>query len=289
MTGFGQGAAESSNVRVTATLRAVNHRFLDLVVRSREAYRGVEPQIRERLGQELHRGRIEATIDVETLAPRTVDVSIDDAVVDAVIQAADTLAARGAIEGRPTFGDLVRLGEGVRFEPRPQAWEDADQQALREALDMALEQLVEARTIEGGKLAAVLEERLTTLEAVRARCEVLAAAGPNAAAENLRDRIAELMGDVKFDEDRLVQEIALLADRSDVREELDRLQSHIEHFRGLVAKPGAVGKRLDFLTQEVFRELNTIGSKCRDAEMTRQVLDGKTCCEQIREQVQNVE
>ena len=137
-------------------------------------------------------------------------------------------------------------------------------------------------------MRAALEPRLVELggvvEALARRRDTVRAA----TAEALRERIVELAGDV-VDESRLAQEVAHLVDRSDGAEELDRLGLHLEHFQEVMDAVGSIGKRLDFLSQEIFRELNTVGSKCRDAEMVQRVLDGKVLCEQLREQVQNVE
>jgi uncharacterized protein (TIGR00255 family) len=152
---------------------------------------------------------------------------------------------------------------------------------------------VAGRESEGARLARLLEERLGELAAVADDLGRLAGEARREQATALRARVEELLraapGGPALDPGRLEQELALLAERSDVAEELDRLAAHVEHFRELVAGGGPVGKRLDFLSQEVLRELNTAGSKCRHAPMTRRVLDGKVLCEQLREQVQNVE
>jgi uncharacterized protein (TIGR00255 family) len=135
----------------------------------------------------------------------------------------------------------------------------------------------------------VMEDKLAGVEDAVRRLDALRGPVREEMAAAFRRRVAELLGGQAVDETRVAQEIALLVDRSDVSEEIDRLRSHVEHFRAVMKEGAAAGKRLDFLTQEVFRELNTLGAKCRNAEMTRAVLDAKVLCEQIREQVQNVE
>ncbi|RMH15828.1 MAG: YicC family protein [Acidobacteria bacterium] len=289
MTGFGQGTASDERQRITVTLRGVNHRFLDLHLRLREEHRALEPVLRQRLRQRLRRGRLEVQVEVELLAERPVDVELDERLAHALGELSSRLLSRGLIAAGPTFGDLLRLPELVRLKTEPLSWEEADLATVELATDRALDQLLEARATEGAKLAAVIEDRLDALEVLLDELTSAAAGWPAAAGEALRQRVEALLGELSVDPARLAQEVALLVDRSDVREELDRLRSHLEHFRGLMAKSGAVGKRLDFLSQEIFRELNTIGAKCRNADMTRLVLAGKGCCEQIREQVQNVE
>jgi uncharacterized protein (TIGR00255 family) len=143
--------------------------------------------------------------------------------------------------------------------------------------------------MEGANLAAVMEERTRALGVIVARLDTLRAPVREELGSALRRRVEELLGGQNLDEVRVAQEVALLVDRSDVSEEIDRLRSHLDHFRSILRDAGPAGKRLDFLTQEIFRELNTLGAKCRNAEMTRAVLDAKVLCEQIREQVQNVE
>lgn len=289
MTGFGQAAEEGDHFRAQVTLRAVNHRFFDLVFRLREEQRELEAELRALFAAELERGRVEASIELEPVLTRPVEVKIDEALVRALHAACHDLGARGLLTAELRFGDLLRLPEVVQVRSEPPQWSDGDRRAVLGAARRALAQLVAARELEGGKLAAILAGRLAELETLRARLAARAVVQPAELAEALRRRIAELLAAAVPDENRLAQEVALLVDKSDVREELDRLRSHVEHFRALLESAGSSGKRLDFLAQEIFRELNTVGAKCRDAEMTRWVLDGKVCCEQLREQVQNVE
>lgn len=288
MTGFGQASGESERFRVTVTLRGVNHRFLDLALRLRDDLRPLEPALRELLSSRLHRGRVEVSVEVSSLTAREVEVSIDSQVAEAVKAMSDDLASRGVISGSLELRDLLRLPEVVKLEVRDPDWTAADREALLGVAAEALEQMVAARVVEGQKLSAVLAERLTGLAELASQltCRWQGMAGE--LAESLRQRISQLI-DEALDEDRLAQEVAHLVDRSDVSEELDRLQSHVEHFRSVMTADGSLGKRLDFLTQEIFRELNTLGAKCRDSEMTRRVLDAKVLCEQLREQVQNIE
>lgn len=293
MTGYGQGAAESSRVRVSVALRGFNHRYLDLVWKLRDDLRDSEPFLRELFTAVLYRGRVEAAVEVEMLSESPVEVVVDERLIDEIQALEGKLSERGVVRGELTFGELVRLPEVVRFRPKKTVWDDDDRDVLRQAAEAALAQLVKAREVEGEKLSAILRARLDALAQIVARLEERRAAAVGETLEALRRRITELLdgepAGERLDDDRLAQEAAILIDKSDVAEELDRLVTHGEHFRAIMGRPGSVGKRLDFLAQEILRELNTVGAKCRDGEMTRDLLEGKSICEQIREQVQNVE
>lgn len=289
MTGFGQASAESPRFRFQVTLRAVNHRFLDVALRLKDEYRAVEAPLRELLAGRLERGRIDATVEVEPIAAAAVEASIDARTVAALHAACHTLAEQGLIAAELTFGDLLRLPQVVRIEASGPAWSEEDQGILLDTVGRALDQVTAARLAEGEKLAAALDQRLAALDRVVAELTERAAGQSEAIAATLRRRLDELLAGAAIDEQRLAQEVAFLAERSDVGEELDRLRSHLDHFRNWAGNDGGVGKRLDFLAQEILRELNTVASKCRDGEMTHRVLEGKALCEQLREQVQNVE
>jgi uncharacterized protein (TIGR00255 family) len=248
MTGYGEASGENARRGITVSVRAVNHRFFDLQLRIGDELRASEAALRDAIGREVARGRVEARVEIRPVAERKAAVQVNMGVV-----------------------------------------REEDEELLLAVVREAVAQLVASREKEGASLIAILEEKLRALEDVVARLDTLRASVREEIAAVLRRRLAELLAGQPVDEARLAQEVALLVDRSDVSEEIDRLRSHVEHFRAVCRESGAAGKRLDFLTQEVFRELNTLGAKCRNAEMTRAVLDAKVLCEQIREQVQNVE
>ena len=289
MTGFGQAAGENEGLRVNVSLRGVNHRFLDLSLRPRDDWRAFESDVRDVLAARLHRGRVEVGVEIEYLAARPVDLRFDEAAVEALAAGYRRLSEHEWIAGGLSFGDLLRLPDVLRLESRDPEWPDADRELLLSVVSDALEQLLAARRLEGDSLKQALEQRLDGLETITAALRTRAAEMPAEIAATLETRIRELTDSPDLDPNRLAQEVALLVDRSDVSEEIDRLGAHLEHYRTILEQTGSLGKRLDFLTQEVFRELNTIGTKCRDTKMTRQVLDGKVLCEQLREQIQNVE
>lgn len=289
MTGFGQGQGENGRYAVAVTLRSVNGKFLDLVLRLRDEYRAAEAPLRELLSAALARGRVEAGLEIRPLTAGRAVVEVRQEIVRALHQATAPLIAEGLVSSGLTLGELLRVPEAVAIRPAELDWQPADLELVLSVAGLALAELVSARAHEGAKLRAALLERLEALEAIAGRLEPLVPAAQQEAAEALRRRLAALLGAVPVDEQRLAQEVAVAADRADVSEELDRLRLHLQHFREVMDQPGALGKRLDFLVQEIFRELNTLGAKCRHPEVTRLLLDGKTLGEQLREQVQNVE
>jgi uncharacterized protein (TIGR00255 family) len=289
MTGYGEASGENARHGITVSLRAVNHRFLDLQLRIGDELRGSEAALRDVIAREIARGRLEARVEVRPVAERKATVQVNMGVIREAHAAVHQLAEAGMVERGLAAGDLLRLPEAFRVDLAEGDWTEEDEDLLLAVTRQSMAQLVAGREKEGASLAAILDEKLRGLEEAVSRLDALRGPVREEIVAVLRRRLAELLGGQALDEARLAQEVALLADRSDVSEEIDRLRSHVEHFRAVTREAGATGKRLDFLTQEVFRELNTLGAKCRNAEMTRAVLDAKVLCEQIREQVQNVE
>ena len=299
MTGFGRAAGESPRHRVRVTLRSRNHRYLDLALRLRDEQRASEPALRELLASRLDRGRVEVTVDVEPLGSPPVELAVDRGALHELTRILDGLVEEEILERGLTAGDLLRLPQIVHIEEAERHWGQEDEALLLEVAGRALGEVVAGRETEGAKLTVALEERLDGLEEATRELEELAPVAREEAAQALQRRLEALLGGTgeedrrpgseRLDPERLAQEVAILAERSDVGEELDRLRVHLEHFREVMAAGGPAGKRLDFLTQEILRELNTLGSKGRNAAVTRVVVDAKVLCEQLREQVQNVE
>ncbi|HEY3568981.1 MAG TPA: YicC/YloC family endoribonuclease [Thermoanaerobaculia bacterium] len=289
MTGYGEASGENARHGITVSLRAVNHRFLDLQLRIGEELRGSEAALRDVIGKEASRGRVEARVELRPIAERKATVQVNMSVIREAHVAVHQLVENGLIERGFSAGDLMRLPEAFRVDLGVEEWTPEDEELLLRVAREAVAQLVASREKEGASLGVVMEEKLRGVEEAVRRLDALRGPVREEMAASFKRRLAELLGGQPLDETRIAQEVALLVDRSDVSEEIDRLRSHVEHFRAVMRESAAAGKRLDFLTQEVFRELNTLGAKCRNAEMTRAVLDAKVLCEQIREQVQNVE
>ena len=288
MTGFGSASHASERYRVTVDARSVNHRGLDVAMRLREPLRRSEKPLRDLVRSRLDRGRVELFVEVESLAEVAAEVEVDEALARAVIGALADLQQEGLVD-RPTAGDLMRVPGVVRVRGTERDWTDDDEALLLEVAAAALDQLVGARRTEGDEIAAGLRR---DLEGLRSAAELLAARREDVVADYrsaLEERLAEIVTAAAVDPVRLEMEVALLVEKSDVTEEIDRLQAHLTTLREILGGESPAGKRLDFVLQEVLRELNTVGSKSRDLEISRAVVDGRLLCEQMREQVQNVE
>jgi uncharacterized protein (TIGR00255 family) len=291
MTGFSRAAGENDRLRAEVTIRTVNHRHLDITVKVPDDLREHEGEVRKLVAERLTRGRAEVRIDVIPLNGDQPASEVDEAVVESLRAKIDELAGKGLISSELSFRDLLKIPGAVRTSSHSVELQSADIDLLRETVDKALRGVVTARQTEGRNLQVALEEMCDQLIAVVSSVETSWQEATADLPATIRARIAEaLQGDLAVDETRLAQEVAILAERGDVREEVDRLRSHLEHLRGLIGEEGrAVGKRLDFLAQEIFRELSTLAAKFRDPVGVQRVIDGKLVCEQIREQVQNIE
>lgn len=290
MTGFGRGASTGAGFAVYVDLKTVNNRFLDVHLRAPAELSAVEPQIKRRIGERLARGRV----DVSVALDRTSEIAyeVNRPLLDGYLSALRSLTQDYGVAGEPDINVLARL-PGV-LQPKRDAVTDEMTDGVLRALDGALEELERMRAQEGAALAAALGSHLDEVER---RLPVIEAAAPQQI-ENSRARLARRIEEltarttgtpVEIDAGRLAQEIAYLAERSDIAEELARLRSHLAQFRENLDAAGEIGKRLDFLTQELNREANTVLSKSTDAGVKEAALAIKAEVEKIREQVQNVE
>lgn len=289
MTGFGQALLSGEGLRVAVSVRSVNHRNLDIVVRLPEELRPLEPRIRECLAAELRRGRVEARVEVTDLGERPCRVDVARGAVAELRRAAEELGAEGLADRELRFADLLRLPEVVRLSFEPHAWGDDEHELVLNAVAGARDQALAARRAEGARLAELIAGFLDELGRLVEEVERRRPEARQRLEEAFRRRLDELLDGPPPSEERLAQEVALMVDRSDVQEELDRLRGHLEHGRELLGSGEPVGRRLEFLSQELLREINTLGSKSRDLPLLRSVLDAKSVCDRLREQVQNVE
>ncbi|MDE2335451.1 MAG: YicC family protein [Rhodospirillales bacterium] len=288
MTGFGRADGTAGGHGFVWELRSVNGRGLDLRLRLPPGCDALEPALREAAGQ-LKRGNVSATLTLVREAEAK--VAIDNAALDQALAAATALAARIAGAPPPRAEALLAL-PGVMRAGREEFDPAADETAaasLREGFATALAALLAARLAEGARLAEVVGRLLDEIAALRERAEAEAADQPRLHRERLAESLRQLLGATPpVAEERLAQEIALLATRSDVREELDRLAAHLAAARALLAEGEAIGRKLDFLVQEFLREANTLCSKSASAALTTTGLALKAAIEQLREQVQNI-
>lgn len=284
MTGYARKEGNTSVGQLTWEIRTVNHRYLEAQARLPETLRALDAEVRQRLGARIGRGRVEASLTVRNLADPDRLGKLNLPVARQLLHHASSIAAEMQEPAALSPLDVLRW-PGVLEPVEPDAAPLAP--AVLALLDETLEELVRTRRREGERLEAIVTSRLDEIEqrrqAVRARLpEVLAAIG-----ERLRARLAGL--ESGGDPGRIEQELLIVAQKMDVSEELDRLEVHLGEFRRTLASDEPVGRRLDFLVQELNREANTLASKSADAETTGQAVDMKVLIEQIREQIQNVE
>jgi len=290
MTGFGSGEATAGAVTVTVELRSVNHRFLDASLKLPSCLAFLEIELRARLKEALARGRVTCQAQV-ALAADAAAPSLDPDRVDAVIKALSEVAARlEAQTGRPQELTLPALLGVPELFHVGQA--DPPQDDLREAffgaLEKALAGLVAMKEQEGAQLVGEMGQRIGTIRTRLDEVRDLAPRAAEEAHEKLRERLATLL-EGEVDPQRLAQETAILADRANINEECERLGIHLHHFGEALHSGGQVAKRLNFLLQEMHREVNTMGSKTNLMDITRSVIAMKEEIESLREQVQNLE
>jgi len=284
MTAFARTGGEQAGAKLTWELRSVNHRYLETFVRLPDELRALEPQVRERISVRLGRGKLECVLRCHWAPQQTVALKLDQERVRAIIDACREIETRSSEAASPGVMDLLRW-PGVVCEPEPDT--GAVQQPALTLLEQALDQLIATREREGEKIKALLVMRLDGIEAQVARVRRHLPKVHQALREKLQTRLAELLD--RIDQDRLEQELVMLAQKMDVDEELDRLAGHVVETRRVLERDEPVGRRLDFLMQEFNREANTLGSKSADSETTAVAVELKVLIEQMREQVQNVE
>jgi uncharacterized protein (TIGR00255 family) len=294
MTGFGAGKAPLASARAGAGTReaqaeasSVNRKGLEFSISLPREWAALEAPLTELARARLHRGQVRLTVAVNEPGANGAP-SWDEAAVGEALEQLRALAKRLGVSFQPDGELLWRLAQGTGGEaattPAEEAWP-----AVQAAATAALEQLVAARGREGEALQRDLAARLALLSRLREEIAPLAGESVTRYREGLHGRLRQIGLEIDLNDERILREIALFADRCDIAEELTRLESHLAQFAKTLGADGPVGRQLDFLCQEIHREINTIGSKAQHVEITRRVLEAKNEIERIREQVQNVE
>ena len=288
MTAFGRGEAEAEGFRFTVEVRSVNHRFCDIQVKLARRYSHFEEEIRKRVASSFSRGRIEVTVTADEALEKAehlaVDLELTKTYVRLLRSLQEELGLGGdlRLEALLTFRDIFTVREDETTHER--AWA-----VLAEALNGAVTACLRMRAEEGAAIAADFSRRLRHLGELVSEIEARAPVVTQEARDRIRERIQVLLGEVPVDEGRLAQEAAILADKGDITEEVVRLRSHLRQFRDQCQAEGPRGRQLEFLLQEIHREINTVGSKANDLVIAQQVIQAKAELERVREQVQNVE
>lgn len=289
MTGYGRAEVVRGGRKITAEIKSLNHRYLEVTVRFPSALSALELEIRRKVGERFVRGRVEVTIRVNgETDPENGNLRVNWPAVQGYRRMLEEIREKMGLEGPVTLEMIASFRDAFTREDDTDAWAEAGE-AVSEVVEKAVASALEMREREGEILCSDLRGRL---ELLAGWLDTIAAKGPVLVAEyqkRLSERVRELAGGVITDEARLVQEVAILAEKTDITEEIVRFRGHMDQFREMLAAGEAVGRKIDFLIQEMNREANTIGSKSGDSEIARQVIEIKTELAKIREQVQNIE
>ena len=287
MTGCGMGRIQEAGWEVTVELKTVNHRFLDISIRLPRNLSFLEQPLRGEIGKMLRRGHVDVFLTVRSTETSASQVTADKALARLYAEAAREIAEATGVENDMTVSRLMGL-DGVTVLTEREIDQDAVTELCRKAAEIALNQVIDLRKLEGERLKADLIVHLDAAEALRQRILERAPLVVSEYRERLEGRIRTMMAD-GVEPQRLAQEVALMADRCAIDEELARLDSHIQQLWSDLSAKGEIGKRMDFLIQEMNREANTIGSKASDARIAQAVVELKSEIEKLREQIQNVE
>jgi uncharacterized protein (TIGR00255 family) len=293
MTGFTSVSREDDRATVAVTIRAVNHRYLDLQVRSPQSLASIEAEVRALVARHVARGRIELNVSLQLRQAAGLDVELNEPFGRALEAALDQARARGLVSGTLTPGDLLRMPQAITIREHKQEDDEGVQEeiaaAARLAVAQALVDLDGMRSREGDQLRADLDSRRTAVAQMVERIAAAAEEGRAAMERRIADRVRELRTELQADEAAVAQEIVRMAARSDISEEVERFRGHVSHWAALADGPEPCGRKLDFLLQEMNREVNTMGSKADGLRVSELIIAAKAELEKMREQVQNVE
>jgi uncharacterized protein (TIGR00255 family) len=293
MTGFGRSRGRlSDRFDASMIVRSVNHRYLDIQVRTnlREEMPEVESDVRSVISERIRRGRVTAQVNLERLRAPEVEVIVNAEAVGAVIEQLAGIPLPDGIGATASMGDVLAVPGLITVAAPETMLDDEESGALRRVAAEAVAAAAAMRQAEGERLSVQIEAELSAVAAFAEWFEPQMSELRNRTLARTKERIAAMLEtEGSIDPDRLVQEAALLADRADVAEEIVRLRAHLETFSERLSVGGVVGRALDFLCQEIHRELNTLGSKCREPGVAERLVDAKTAAERVREQVQNLE
>lgn len=286
MTGYGKGVAESAGRKVGVEIKSVNHRFLDMNIKLPRTLGFAEDIIRSEVKGAITRGHLDIYVNYERESGGK--ISMDEQLARDYCTMAAKAAMKFSITNDLSVSALFRMPEVVVVKE-----EDEDEEAVGKLVEQAVREALKGLSVmrakEGEMLMRDFSEKLANISAFVDEVEKLAPVTVEEHKNRMRERITEMLGDVAFDEARLMNEAAFFADKVAVDEEIARLRSHIAHFGDICRAEGALGKKLDFIVQEMNRETNTIGSKCSDSKIAQCVISAKCEIEKVREQVQNVE
>lgn len=288
MTGYGRAVMTIDDVELTFEIKSVNNRYLDVSARLPRAYAFLEDMIKKEIGTHITRGKIDVYLSVRKPEGDAGEVVLNRELLKGYLKAVEEAVSEFGLKNDVGVSSAIRFPEVLELRAEEED-EETVTSRVTTVMREALADYDSMREREGERLALDLEEKLSRLEEIRAEVEKLSPISVENYEKRLRARIEDLLGREDIDEARLMTEVAIFADKVAVDEEITRLASHFTEFRNIMKSRGAIGKKLDFLVQEINREINTTGSKCSELEITRLVVEAKSELEKIREQIQNIE
>ena len=288
MTGFGRAQASVEGYNITAEIKSVNNRYFDFYAKMPRTFSFLEEKVKSLLSTEISRGKVECSLQIETTADESVIVSINEPLAVGYVKAIEELAEKFDVKNDLTALSLARFSDILSITKAPVDEEDLWNKVQGVVKD-ALAEFIKMREIEGEKLKADVLSRADKIINNVSYIEERSPETVKMYSEKLLERMKNVLGDTQIDETRILTEAAIYADKVAVAEETVRLRSHIDQLHSMLDSDEAVGRKLDFLVQEINREANTIGSKAQDVDIARRVIDIKAEVEKIREQIQNIE
>ena len=290
MTGFGRGCAQAdkAGVNIQVEINSVNRKTLDTQISAPREWSGFEATCNEWLKGAFQRGRVNIQVIVESADGSKNSLKFNNQAMQEGLEGLRSFASNQGLEFNPDASFLIDLARSVKDSSELPDWKEL-RKPLKEAFVSALNEIEVMRSKEGTALAADLKKRINELNGYREEISKNASGSSEKYRDSLLERLKQLNLDLDPSDERVLKEIALFADRSDISEEITRLSSHFEQFLTFIKAKDATGRKMDFLCQEIHRELNTTGSKSNDVEITRIVIEAKNALERIREQIQNIE
>ncbi len=288
MTGYGRCSQQIEGYDITFEIRSVNNRYLDTNIRLPRLYGYLEEKIKKAIQKKASRGKVDAYLSVDRPAGDLSEIALDDALAAQYVEALRKIAKNHGLREDISVSTVSRFSDIFSKKVKE---EDADTvwRAVEVVVEQALDAFLAMREREGENLFRDLDSRLDRMEEILEGIRTYSSQALSLYRQKLEGRLQEYLQDKAIDENRLLTEVGIIADKIDTGEEITRLSSHIQQFRDLIRQDTPSGRTMDFLTQELNREVNTIGSKCSMIEITRLVIDAKNEIERIREQIQNIE
>ncbi len=287
MTGFGRGKADSGSFSVNVEVKTVNHRFCEMNIRMPRQLLKIEDKIKKKLNQHIRRGRVEVYVSLEGEGAVTRKLHVDWKLIEEYYQFIKEVHGKYGIEGTVTLQDLLNRSDLIHIEESEAGNEDLENLVLA-ATEEAVLLLKQMRTSEGEEIKKDLIAIISQLESIIFELQKFAPLVVQSFKERLTKRMVEFVNG-QLDETRILTEVAVFADKADINEEITRLKSHIQQFLQALTDQEPIGRKLDFLVQEMNREANTIGSKANDSNIAKMVVEMKSLLEKLKEQVQNIE